>query len=89
MLGRGANPASGEAQVTSDTVPDIGRALLHARTKAGLSLPEAAIRVGVASSELEALESGTVARMPDRIQTLRRPAAPTPTRSACPATPMS
>jgi len=71
VLGRGANPASGEAQVISDSVPDIGRSLLHARTQAGLSLPEAAIRVGVASSELEALESGTVARMPDRIETLR------------------
>jgi cytoskeletal protein RodZ len=71
VLGRGANPASGEAQVISDSVPDIGRSLLHARTQAGLSLPEAAIRVGLASSELVALESGTVARMPDRIETLR------------------
>jgi hypothetical protein len=71
VLGRGANPASGEAQVISDSVPDIGRSLVHARTQAGLSLPEAAIRVGLASSELVALESGTVARMPDRIETLR------------------
>jgi hypothetical protein len=57
--------------VTTDSVPDIGRSLRHARTQAGLSLPEAAIRIGVASSELEALESGTVGRMQDRIETLR------------------
>jgi len=71
LLSRGANPASGEGQVTSDSVPDIGRALQHARTQAGLSLPDAAMRIGVASSELEALESGTVSRMADRVETLR------------------
>jgi len=57
--------------VTSDSVPEIGRSLQNARTKAGLSLPDAAIRIGVASSELDALESGTVARMADRVETLR------------------
>ncbi len=71
MLSRGASPTGGEAQVTSDSVPEIGRSLQNARTKAGLSLPDAAIRLGVASSELEALESGTVARMADRVETLR------------------
>jgi hypothetical protein len=71
VLSRGANPTSGEAQVTADSVPDIGRSLQHARTQAGLSLPEVALEIGVASSELEALESGTVGRMQDRIETLR------------------
>jgi hypothetical protein len=68
---RGAVPPSDEAQVTTESVPDIGRSLQQARTRAGLSLSEAAIRVGLASSELEALESGTVNRMQDRIETLR------------------
>jgi hypothetical protein len=67
---RGAIPSSGETQVTP-SVPDIGRSLHQARTQAGLSLSEAAMRVGLASPELEALESGTVGRMPDRIETLR------------------
>ena len=71
MPNRGGTPANGEAQVTAESVPDIGRSLQHARAHAGLSLPEAAMRVGLASSELEALESGTVARMADRIETLR------------------
>jgi hypothetical protein len=71
VLSRGANPASGEAEVTPESVPDIGRSLQHARTQAGLTLPEAAMRIGVASSELESLESGTVGRMTDRIETLR------------------
>jgi hypothetical protein len=66
----GAIPSSGETQVTA-SVPGIGRALHLARTQAGLSLAEAAMRVGLASSELEVLESGTVGRMPDRIETLR------------------
>jgi cytoskeletal protein RodZ len=71
VLSRGANPAGAEIQMTVDSVPGIGRALQLARTQAGLSLPDAAIRVGLASSELEALESGTVGRMQDRIETLR------------------
>jgi hypothetical protein len=67
---RGAVP-SDEAQVTTGSVPDIGRSLQQARTQAGLSLSGAAMRIGLASSELEALESGTVGRMQDRIETLR------------------
>jgi hypothetical protein len=69
VLGRSANPS--DVQVLSDSVPAIGRSLQHARAEAGLSLPDAALRIGVASSELEALESGTVGRMQDRIETLR------------------
>jgi Helix-turn-helix domain len=68
---RGAVPPSGEAQVTAESVPDIGRSLHQARTQAGLSLADAGMRIGLASSELEALESGTVGRMQDRVETLR------------------
>jgi hypothetical protein len=68
---RGAVPPSGEAQVTTESVPEIGRSLHQARTQAGLSLADAGMRIGLASSELEALESGTVGRMQDRIETLR------------------
>lgn len=71
VLSRGADPAGDETPMTPDSVPDIGRALQHARTQAGLSLPEAARRTGLAPAELEALESGTVGRMADRIGTLR------------------
>ncbi len=72
MVSRGASPAGGDPRATTDdSVPDIGRLLAHARAQAGLSLPEAALRVGATSAELEALESGTVGRMADRVETLR------------------
>jgi DNA-binding XRE family transcriptional regulator len=58
-------------RVTSVSVPDIGRSLRLARERAGLSHEEVAERTGLATTELEALESGTVGRMADRVETLR------------------
>jgi hypothetical protein len=56
---------------TSASVPDIGRSLRLAREKARLSLDEAAARAGIDGTEAELLESGTVARLRDRVETLR------------------
>jgi hypothetical protein len=53
------------------SVPDIGRTLRRAREDAGFAVAAAADRAGVTPAELEALESGTVARMDDRVETLR------------------
>lgn len=71
MLGRGGSPSREEMRVTSVSVPDIGRSLRLARERAGLSHEEVAERTGLATTELEALESGTVGRMADRVETLR------------------
>jgi hypothetical protein len=58
-------------KVTTPSVPDIGRALRGARERADTSLEEAATRAGLSQHEVEALESGTVSRMRDRVDTLR------------------
>jgi DNA-binding XRE family transcriptional regulator len=60
-----------ELKPTSASVPDIGRSLRLAREHADLTIEEAARRAGLARSEVEALESGTVSRMRDRVETLR------------------
>jgi hypothetical protein len=52
-------------------VPDIGRTLRHAREQSALTVDEAAARAGLEAAEVEALESGTVGRMRDRVETLR------------------
>lgn len=58
-------------KVTSASLPDIGRSLRVAREQLHLSLGEAAERAGVARAEAEAFESGTVSRLPNRVETLR------------------
>jgi transcriptional regulator with XRE-family HTH domain len=57
------------------SVPEIGRLLRRARTRQGLRVEDVAARGGLNAHQLEALESGTVDRIPDRVsvlQTLRR-----------------
>jgi hypothetical protein len=56
---------------TTASVPDIGRSLRLAREQARLSTLEAADRIGLSRADVETLESGTVARMRDRVETLR------------------
>ncbi len=58
-------------KVTSVSVPDIGRSLRMAREQTGLSLGEAAEQAGLNRADAETLESGTVSRMRDRVETLR------------------
>ena len=68
---RGEGPAEGDAILLPASVPDIGPSLRLARERAGLTLPEAAVRAGLASTALEVLESGGAARQQDRIAMLR------------------
>lgn len=55
--------------------PDIGRVLRRARTRQGLRFEDVAVRTGLPVDQLEALEAGAVAAIPDRVvilKTLRR-----------------
>jgi hypothetical protein len=58
-------------RVTSASVPDIGRSLRKAREQSGLTVDEAASRAGLGAPDIEGLESGTVGRLRDRVETLR------------------
>ncbi len=58
-------------RVTSASVPDIGRSLRLAREQSGLTTAEAATRAGLSTADVEGLESGTVGRLRDRVETLR------------------
>jgi transcriptional regulator with XRE-family HTH domain len=58
-------------RATNASVPDVGRSLRLAREQARLTPEEAAERSGIPVTEVEALESGAVSRMRDRVETLR------------------
>jgi hypothetical protein len=68
---RGESPATGDANLLPASVPDIGRSLKLAREQADLTVTEAALRFGLRSAALVALESGNVGLQHDRIETLR------------------
>jgi hypothetical protein len=59
---RDGAPAAGPS-----SVPEVGRLLRRARTRQGLRLEDASARTGVPLDQLEALEAGTVDRIPDRV----------------------
>jgi len=48
-------------------VPELARTLRRVRTRQGLRLEDISVRGGMPLAHLEALESGTVDRMPDRV----------------------
>ena len=58
-------------RATTPSVPDIGRSLRLAREQARLSAEEAGQRISLSRGDIETLESGTVARMRDRVETLQ------------------
>ncbi len=71
----GASSRRGDAGGLPTSVPELGRNLRRARTRQGLRLEDVSQRTGLPVGQLEALEAGTVDRIPDRIgvlQTLRR-----------------
>jgi hypothetical protein len=70
-LHRESGPSPRHMRPTSASVPDIGRSLRFAREQARLPLDEAAARANLTPDEAEALESGAVERMRDRVETLR------------------
>lgn len=53
------------------SVPEIGRLLRRARTRQGLNLEDVSARTGLPLHLLEALEAGTVARIPDSVTALK------------------
>jgi DNA-binding XRE family transcriptional regulator len=68
---RGESPPLGDANLLPASLPEMGRSLRLAREQADLTLSQAADRVGLRSSAVEALESGDVGPQHDRIETLR------------------
>ena len=71
----GGNRRGDATTGTPSSVPEVGRLLRRARTRQGLHLEDVAARTGLNLHQLEALETGTVDRIPDRVvvlQTLRR-----------------
>ncbi|HVX20808.1 MAG TPA: helix-turn-helix transcriptional regulator [Acidimicrobiales bacterium] len=53
------------------SVPELARTLRRVRTRQGLRLEDVSVRGGLPLAQLEALESGTVDRMPDRVATVK------------------
>ncbi|HEX3947923.1 MAG TPA: RodZ domain-containing protein [Acidimicrobiales bacterium] len=49
------------------SVPELARTLRRVRTRQGLRLEDVSARTGVSLAQLEALESGTVDRIPDQV----------------------
>ncbi|HUA94822.1 MAG TPA: helix-turn-helix domain-containing protein [Acidimicrobiales bacterium] len=65
----------GDARTTPTSIPDMAKALRRARTRQGLRLEDVSARTGLPLEQLQALEIGTVERIPDRVaivRTLRR-----------------
>jgi hypothetical protein len=71
VLNRGDGPSPSDLRVSLLSLAELGQSLRVARQLAGLTITEAASRVGAESTELEALESGNVGQMLNRIETLR------------------
>jgi len=71
----GGTSRRSDAGTAPESIPEIGRNLRRARTRQGLTLDDVSGRAGLAVSQLDALESGTADRIPDRVivlKTLRR-----------------
>jgi hypothetical protein len=64
-------PSPQDLSTTPTSVEEIGLALKEARLQAGLSPEDAAARSGITPADLDALESGAVGRLRDRVETLR------------------
>jgi hypothetical protein len=61
----------GDARGMPASVPELARTLRRARTRQGLRLEDVSARTGLPLEQLQALESGTVERIPDRVAILR------------------
>jgi transcriptional regulator with XRE-family HTH domain len=53
------------------SVPEIARVLRRERTRQGLRIEDVAERTGLPVNQLEGLESGTVDRIPDQVETVQ------------------
>jgi Helix-turn-helix domain len=70
-LHRDSGPSPRDMKATNLSVPDIGRALRAARERADYSVLQASTRASLSVHDVEAMESGTVSRLRDRVETLR------------------
>ena len=68
---RDGSPRRDDASALPRSVPELGRSLQRERSLLGLTVPEVAARTGLPPVMLEALEAGTVDRLPDRVQTVK------------------
>jgi transcriptional regulator with XRE-family HTH domain len=68
---RGDSPSQDELHTAAGSLAAYGHSLQLAREVAGVSLSEAATLTGITVSDIEALESGRVLDLPDRIETLQ------------------
>jgi transcriptional regulator with XRE-family HTH domain len=71
ILRRDTAPANGTRAGDLSSLTALGRALRRARTRQGLRIDDAAARTGLPAAQLQALESGVVAHLPDGLQTVR------------------
>lgn len=61
----------GDAPGMPASVPEVARSLRRARTRQGLRLEDVSARTGLPLQQLQALETGAVDRIPDRVAVLR------------------
>lgn len=61
----------GDARGMPASVPEVARSLRRARTRQGLRLEDVSARTGLPLDQLQAIETGTVERIPDRVAILR------------------
>ncbi|MGH9092202.1 MAG: helix-turn-helix domain-containing protein, partial [Acidimicrobiales bacterium] len=61
----------GDARWMPASVPELARTLRRARTRQGLRLEDVSARTGLPLEQLQAIETGTVERIPDRVAILR------------------
>jgi hypothetical protein len=61
----------GDARSAPATIPDMAKALRRARTRQGFRLEDVSARTGLPLEQLQALETGAVAHIPDRVAIVR------------------
>ena len=71
ILHRDGPSRRGDTGVLPSSVPAMGRALRRERTRRGLRLEDVSLQTGLPPNDLDALEAGTVDRIPDQVQILK------------------
>ncbi len=67
----GGGTRSGGAGTIPSSISDLGRILRRARTSQGYRIEDISARTGLPLDQLQALEAGSVERIPDRVATLK------------------
>ncbi len=71
ILNRDGSTRRDSIENTPISVPEMGRILRRARTRQGLRIEDVYDQIAIPVADLESLESGTIDRMPDRVQLLK------------------